>query len=209
MINPDQSRAARGLLNWTQKDLAKIAGMSELAINNFERGISSMKDRNLALLTQAFMDGGVEFPDQYGVRKRTEGVKILKGPTALRELWNDVFERMKDKGGEIVITHVDEERTLKQEPEALLDHLKRLKKHGITERLLSCEGDETFLMPKKCYRWISKELFTSTISSYVYLDRVALQMWNESMIVLIQSEDAASAERKRFDFLWENAQIPK
>ena len=31
-----QSRAARGLLRWTQADLARAAGVSQLTVRNFE-----------------------------------------------------------------------------------------------------------------------------------------------------------------------------
>lgn len=207
MINADQSRAARGLLDWTQEDLSKATKISKVSLIGFEKGASTLSPQNAAIVKGAFMDAGVEFPDQYGVRKKTEGVQILEGDSALQTLWDDVFTRMKDSGGEILITHVDEGRTLKQAP-SLLEHLKRLKKHGITERLLSCEGDELFLMPKKCYRWMSQELFTGAISTYVYQDRVALQMWNTSTIILIHHAGAAEAERQRFEMLWKNAKIP-
>lgn len=207
MINADLSRAARGLLNWTQEDLSRATGISKVTIIGFEKGASSLSAQSAALIKNAFFDAGVEFPDQLGVRKRTEGVQILEGEGALQTLWDDVFMRMKDVGGEILITHVDEARTLKQAP-GLVDHIKRLKKHGITERLLSCEGDEFFLMPKKCYRWMSQELFTGAISTYVYQDRVALQMWNTSTIILIHHRGAAEAERQRFEMLWQSAKIP-
>lgn len=208
MITPAQSRAARGLLNWTQKDLQGATGLSLPTINGFERGTSELQALNAELIRRAFIDAGVEFPDNYGVRLRTEGVRMIKGDDAMKTLWNFIFERMQQDGGEILITHVDEKRTLKYEPDALLEHIERLKKHGITERLLSCEGDDTYLMPKKCYRWLSKELFTLAISSYVFLDFVALQTWAESKIILIQDAEIADAERRRFEALWKGAKTP-
>ena len=38
MITREQIRAARGLLGWTQAELAKAAGLSEVAVKNLERG---------------------------------------------------------------------------------------------------------------------------------------------------------------------------
>jgi transcriptional regulator with XRE-family HTH domain len=38
MITPEASRAARGLLNWSLKDLAEKAGVAFTTISQFERG---------------------------------------------------------------------------------------------------------------------------------------------------------------------------
>ena len=42
MITIGQCRAARGLLDWTQQDLAEACGLSKTAINNFEKGHSDI-----------------------------------------------------------------------------------------------------------------------------------------------------------------------
>lgn len=194
---------------WSQKDLAQSAGISPVTLNKFERGTSLLSAPNAATLKELFVNAGIEFPDPHGVRLRTEGVKILQGEEAMKILWDDIFNTLKDVGGEILITHVDEQRTLVQEAEALTSHIKRLKKHGITERLLSCEGDDFFLMPKKCYRWLEARHFHTSLSTYTYQDKVAIQMWDTSIIVLLQHKDAAQAERARFENLWTNAKIPE
>lgn len=208
MITPQQSRAARGFLNWTQEDLAQASGISKVSIVQFERGQSDLKSNTSRAIEAAFRQADIEFPDAFGLRLRQDNVQILKGTDALKLLWDDIFHALRDGGGEVLITNVDEKRTLEVEPQALMDHLKRLKDNGISERLLSCEGDSCFLMPKEYYRWISKELFTFGTSTYLYADRVAFQMWRESIIVLIQSPDAFEAEKRRFEQLWANATIP-
>lgn len=208
MIKPEQSRAARGLLGWTQETLAREVGVSKVSINNFERGQSELKGETLKGLEAAFSRHDIEFPDEYGVRRRTDNVQILKGNNCLPLLWDDIFNCLKQTGGEVLITNVDEKRTLDVEKSNLTNHLDRLKEYGISERLLCCEGDTYFLMPRECYRWISKELFTFGTSTYVYADRVALQIWQEQMIILIQSRDAHEAEKRRFEHLWKNAAIP-
>ncbi len=208
MIKPEQSRAARGLLGWTQEALAKEVGVSKVSINNFERGQTDLKSDTLKSLEAAFERHDIEFPDAYGVRRRTENVQVLKGPECLNILWDDIFNTLKNTGGEVLITNVDEKRTLDIEQDKLIQHLDRLKQYGIKERLLSCEGDDFFLMPKEYYRWISEELFTFGSSTYIYADRVAFQIWRENMIVLIQSKEAHAAEKKRFEHLWDNAKLP-
>lgn len=209
MISSDQSRAARGLLNWRQEDLAKAVGISKVSINNFERGVTKLKSETLRAIEIAFSKADIEFPDEHGVRRKTDKVQVFKGDEAVKNLWDDIFFSLKDKGGEVLITNVDEKRALDQEGAILTNHLERLEKAGIHERLLCCEGDTYFLMPRECYRWISKELFTYGTSTYIYADRVAFQIWNEAIIVLIQSRDAHDAEKRRFDDLWDRAMIPE
>jgi transcriptional regulator with XRE-family HTH domain len=207
MIKPEQSRAGRGLLGWTQQDLADATGLSKTSIFNFEKGEIDPRGVTQNLLAKAFDKAEIEFPDEFTVRRKREYVQILKGPDAIRKLWDDVYNSLKDCGGEVLISNVDETRALKSQPEILKRHLSRIKKYNIRERLLICEGDMNLLMPRECYRWISKELFNAGVSSYVYANKVALILWGSSIVTLIYSHDAYQAEKKRFEFLWEKAMV--
>lgn len=208
MITVEQCRAARGLLNWTQHDLAQASGLSKTAINNFERGISHMKAESLGLIRNAFEDQNIELIGHNGVRKLDDTVRILKGPDAMRRLWDDIFTKtsvLPDCEREVLITNVDERRTLDIEGEELIRHLNRLKEAGIAERLLVCEGDNFLIMPRERYRQIPKSLYTYGMSTYVYKGHVALQLWRESMIILVQSMDGYEAEKARFNEIWKSA----
>ena len=65
MITPAQCRAARGLLDWTQEDLAKATSLSAVTIRAFERG-GEMRDSNRTLLLLAFERAGIEFIPENG-----------------------------------------------------------------------------------------------------------------------------------------------
>lgn len=56
-----QSRAARGLLNWTQNELAERAGISAVTIRNYENGRTAPNPATLIVLQQTFERAGVEF----------------------------------------------------------------------------------------------------------------------------------------------------
>ena len=58
---PAQSRAARGLLDWSQEDLAKHAGLSLSTVRNYEKGRSDPYSRNLEAIRKAFEAAGIEF----------------------------------------------------------------------------------------------------------------------------------------------------
>jgi DNA-binding XRE family transcriptional regulator len=71
MITPEQSRAARGLLAWSQQDLAKKAGVGVVTVHQLEAGTSQPRRATLDVIRRAFESAGVEFIDDgRGVRLR-------------------------------------------------------------------------------------------------------------------------------------------
>ena len=66
MITPEQCRAARALLDWTQRELAARANLTDVTIREFERGKSRLKDSTAQLLRMVFENGGVAFIDANG-----------------------------------------------------------------------------------------------------------------------------------------------
>jgi transcriptional regulator with XRE-family HTH domain len=74
MITPAQCRAARGLLDWTQADLAAATGLSVVTIRAFEKG-GEMRESNRTLLRLSFEKVGVEFIPENG---SGAGVRLRK-----------------------------------------------------------------------------------------------------------------------------------
>jgi len=66
MITPEQCRAARALLDWTQRDLASRAKLTPLTIREFERSKSRLKDSTAQLLRMVFESEGVVLIDSNG-----------------------------------------------------------------------------------------------------------------------------------------------
>lgn len=69
-LTPAQSRAARGLLDWSQTELAARSNLSESTVRDFEKGRRVPSPNNLAAIERAFEDAGVEITngDKPGVR---------------------------------------------------------------------------------------------------------------------------------------------
>ena len=66
MFTPEQCRAARGLLGWTQQDLAKQAQVGIVTVNQLETGLSQPRLATLDVIQRAFESAGVEFIDENG-----------------------------------------------------------------------------------------------------------------------------------------------
>ena len=66
MITPEQTRAARGLLDWSQQDLANAAGVGIVTVHQLEAGTSQPRRATLDVIRRAFESAGVEFIDENG-----------------------------------------------------------------------------------------------------------------------------------------------
>jgi predicted transcriptional regulator len=66
MVTPEQCRAARGLLLWSQQDLAKNAGVGVVTVHQLEAGVSQPRRSTIEVIRRAFEAAGVEFIDENG-----------------------------------------------------------------------------------------------------------------------------------------------
>lgn len=76
MITPQQCRAARGLLDWSQQNLADSAGVGVVTVRQVEAGVGIPRRATLAVIRQALESAGVEFIDENG---GGAGVRLRKG----------------------------------------------------------------------------------------------------------------------------------
>lgn len=83
MITASQCRAARGLLDWTQQELADAARIGVATVRQFEGEGAETRQATLAVLRWAFEAAGVEFINENGggpgVRLRKRQQKKVQG----------------------------------------------------------------------------------------------------------------------------------
>ncbi|MDQ0348380.1 helix-turn-helix transcriptional regulator [Ancylobacter vacuolatus] len=67
-LAPEQCRAARGLLDWTQEHLAERAGVSRSTVRDFERHRHVLHRGTETLLVRTLQDAGVMLlpPGEHG-----------------------------------------------------------------------------------------------------------------------------------------------
>jgi transcriptional regulator with XRE-family HTH domain len=86
MMTPAQCRAARGLLAWSQQQLADAASVGVVTVRQFETEAAKPRSATLAALCRALEIGGVEFIAQNGggpgVRLRKAGGKSHRKSSA-------------------------------------------------------------------------------------------------------------------------------
>lgn len=77
-LTPEQSRAARGLVDWSQTELGTRSNLSESTVRDFEKGRRVPSQNNIAAIRAALETAGVIFVDQNG---EGPGVRLRKQRT--------------------------------------------------------------------------------------------------------------------------------
>lgn len=75
-MTPEQSRAARALLDWSQAKLAAASNLGVSTIRDFEKGRRVPAPNNLAAMRRALEAAGVEFIAENG---GGPGVRLRRG----------------------------------------------------------------------------------------------------------------------------------
>ena len=206
MIDFRQIRAARALLNWSQADLARAAGMATSSIKNIESEASTARKETLEHISGTFDLNGIEFLAHSGVRLKTHIVTVHDGVRATSALLDDIYAHVQTTADrEVCIIGIDEAFSIETDGGLLLTaHIERLAKAGATERILICEGDTRYLNKPEFYRWIPRKYFTRTAPIYVYGDRIAIHSGTlKRRTIVIEARPLAHHMRMLFGLLWD------
>jgi transcriptional regulator with XRE-family HTH domain len=210
-ISPAQIRAARGLVDWSIEDLAANAGISREALSKIERGHSRPQRGTIDLLASAFIQRGVVFTEDDGVRLRNDMFRVIEGDDAYLRLLDDVFVTLRGTGSEILFFYIDNAKS----PQAVIDSDLRLRHDGIRFRSLIDEDKPYCLYPLKEYRCVPHMHFHNN-PIVVYGDKVGVFIDASSAVGparvachLTHHASYANAMRRIFEALWSVYKMPR
>lgn len=207
MPTPSQIRAARGLLNWSQKDLAERAGITEATIRNAEKDGASPNAKTLSKIERAF-DAEIEFLDGEGLRRKEEKVQRYQGTQGFRDFMDDVYETAKEHGGEICLLNAKPDNWIKWlGADWYAAHVERMKPilETIDFKVTAKEGDMNFIGSDFAeYRWVPEEVWNEQ-SFYAYGDRIGFLNFEEKdvEIFVLKQKQFAKSFRFLFNIAWQ------
>ena len=133
-------------------------------------------------------------------------VETYKGKNVTSIALRDIISRLKEKGGEVLCTAVDESLPLVKSKTIVEQYERDLINYKIKEKIIIKEGAKgAFQKGTSKYRKIPEKFF-NTNPTQIYGDNVQIIVWgNPDYLIIIRSKDVAEAYRKQFELLWQIA----
>jgi transcriptional regulator with XRE-family HTH domain len=210
LITIQQIKAARGLLEWNQEELANHAGLHVDQVRRFEVGKSKTLEI-LEAIYKAFTIQGIEFIEE-GVRKRKYEIRVLQGQQGFWDFYDDIYETIRKQGGDIFVHNVDETLFTKWLGEKRFSHRERMHKlTNFEQKIIIREGDMNFAVnyASTQYRWASANEFSPT-PFYLYGERLAMVMFEDDNVSVFILDQPKITESYKILFMaaWERAKVP-
>jgi transcriptional regulator with XRE-family HTH domain len=206
-ITTAQIRGARGILNWSQADLARRTGISATSIGSIENGQSTPRANTLHTIQSTFENAGIEFIGREGVRLKTGDIRIFNGTQGLIDFYDDVYNTIKNFEGNVLVSNVDERLFVRALGDYADVHIERTSKlEKVRYQILVREGD-TYTPGSSYaeYRSIPQELFAS-VPFYLYNDKLAIMQFDGEVTVIVLHYPAiANAYKAQFADMWNRA----
>lgn len=207
-ITTAQIRAARALLNWSQSDLAKGAGVSSTSIGSIESGATQPRDETLTDIRRALEEAGIEFTEDDGVRRQRADIKRYEGMEGFQSFIDDVYETAKTEGGEFVIFNAYPPHWLRWLGQSYFkQHAKRMEalKDKVNFRITARSGTANLISKDYAeYRWFPVEKFNDR-AVYAYGEKVAFVNFESDAVsvYVLKQKYFAHAFRVLFDIAWD------
>lgn len=204
MITSAQIRSARGLLDWSQNDLATHACIGVSTVHNIEHNISVLSDDMEKRIITTFERAGVVFIGDKGVSFGEPSLKTIFGVDNLADVLKDVEKYVLLERGIIRIYGVDEIRFRHALGlEFADDYVKKISMLPNTDyRIITSSKYPEHRVSYAKYRLLSDEFFSAT-PTYIYGHKVAFILWQSDQIIVIENRELAYSLAKQFDYLWE------
>lgn len=190
-----QIKAARALLDWSQDDLSKRAGVDKTVISRMESGDSNTSQKSFELVLSALASERITFTDNGGVEFLNDRIIHFDQEDWFNDVLEDMIKSFAEKGGEILFLGGDDSVT----PPEAVERFRTLRKQGVYFRNLIKEGDTYAMGDVREYKWLPEAYFSGHIV-VIYGYKVILDMGRTGL--LIDNKDIANALRNAFNLIW-------
>jgi len=203
-LDAKQVRAGRALLDWSQKELAERAGVSEPSVTNFEKEKSTPNQATIDKIFSAFGLAGVAFIDR-GVFLKEDTVTTIDGDDWYLRLLDDVYYSLMDKkDGELLLICADD----RMSPPEVNNRYRKIRNAGIKMRQLVEDGNTYLMGPLKEYRYVPKEHYTNYVC-LVYGNKVAVCTDHNSKAVVFNDAMLSAMWSNIFNIMWDTLKQPE
>lgn len=194
-ISASQIRAARGLLDWTQDQMAEKAKVSRATVQTIESGDQedgtgkkSIRASKLKAIYKTLVDHGVEFLDGDGVRRRPEELLDFMDEESCDRFFEHVHNVIREKGGSLICSINHESILTKITGSSKRNNLERLEQlQKITEVkcIISDDIIAPFSAPSFPLKVLRDEPTSSPVSmsTFVYGDELAMAYQHETTLL--------------------------
>lgn len=211
MISIPQIRAGRALLNWSQRQLAEAAGISQRNVHNIEAGLVVPRLPTIKAIQVALEKANIVFANNNTVSLQDEVFEVdrWEGTGSLEALVNELITNCRLGATEVLLCNTDERRFIENSTlEMKTRYFNALERLGVKERCLIVHGDTVLFGKPESYRWMPKEYF-GEVSYIICGALLAIIVWQPFLrIVRIQNVAVTESFRRHFEGLWNVSTIP-
>lgn len=130
-------------------------------------------------------------------------VETYKGKNVMRIALRDIINTLKDKGGEVWCTAIDESIPMAKNRSLCEQYERDIIRYNIKERVIIKEGNKgIFSKGNSHYKRISPKYFNQN-PVQIYGDTVQIIVWgNPDYVIIIRNKEVADSYRRQFELLW-------
>lgn len=209
-IEPEQIRAARAMLGWSQQELAEAASVSKDTVKNYEVGNNRPNSKTLLSLETALTTAGMEFPRDGGVRPIRGRIRRIEGTEGFRLLMDMVYKAYADdKNSDVIVTNIREDLFLKWLGDYEPFQRKRMAALGTIKPLRVILSDQQIThqnVPYLDFKYIDKQYFGDT-TIYSFKKTVAILEMNmhNCVVNIIENEIMSDTFNKLLSLMWDSS----
>jgi transcriptional regulator with XRE-family HTH domain len=208
MISPEQVRAARAWIKWSQGELAEATKLSPNTIYNLERG-DAISLPKLRQVQRALENIGFEFNDNQSIKRRTDDARTYEGIGSNDLFYDDLLTTLKVSGGDVAVVIKSQDALIKVlgiSDRQRLERMDQISKYAKIKCLL-WETEHYSLFLKDCEVKVTSNPPYCPLYCFLYGAKTAVVFGKdrEYCYQVFNSADINRKNRDYFDCCWKTS----